>query len=349
MMRRINSNLLLIVILLLALATACVNATTPAANINTPSQSGNASSTQAPVVQQPQESTSVQSGADVLPNYPITVTDDLGRKVTINKLPQRIVSLAPSNTEILFALGLDDRIIGVTDYCDYPDAAKTKTRIAGYSTPDLEKLVSLQPDLVVAESIQEHTVLPALEKLGMTVFVTEAFTIDTILNDISVIGKITGKTASASRVLDTMNSKINSITSKTQNLSSAQRPRVLYANWASPIWTMGRNTYVDDVINKAGGINIYAADFEKSRSVSLESVITKNPQVIFVSGMGTTGDTVYNGIKKEDRLSTVDAALNNRIYKISDANLIERPGPRIVDGLAEVAKMIHPEIFGEPK
>ena len=348
MMRRINSYFLLIIILS-AVATACVNAAAPNKNTDTTSPTGNITSTQAPAVMQPQESKPVQSEADVLPDYPLTVIDDLGRKVTINKLPQRIVSLAPSNTEILFALGLDDKIIGVTDYCDYPDAAKTKTRVAGYSTPDLERLVSLQPDLIVAESIQEKTVLPALEHLGMTVFVTEASTIDSIVNNISVLGKITGKTGATSRVVNTMNSKINSIVSKTQNLSSAQRLRVLYVNWHDPIWTMGRDTYINDVIRMAGGTNIYEADFEKSRSVSLESVITKNPQVIFVTAMGSSADVVYKGIKDEIRLYSVDAIVNNQVYRISDANLIERPGPRIVDGLIEVSKMIHPEIFGDLK
>jgi len=290
-----------------------------------------------------------EADVEILPDFPLAVTDDIGRKVVISSLPKRIVSLAPSNTEILFALGLGDSVIGVTDYCDYPDAAKAKTRVASYLNPDLERLVSLQPDLILAESIQEKTVLPALERLGMTVFVTEALTIDTILNDISVLGKITGKTVAASRMLDTMNLKINSVVSKTQNLSSSQQLKVLYVNWHDPIWTMGRDTYINDIIRKAGGTNIYESDFEKSRAVSLESVITKNPQVIFVSGMGTTGDVVYKGIKDEVRLYTVDAMLNNRIYKISDANLIERPGPRIVDGLIEVSTMIHPEIFGEPK
>ncbi len=349
MMRRITGYFLLIVILLSALTTACSNVAAPAANIDTPSQSGKASSTQTPAVDQPQESKSGQNEPDVLTDYPLTVTDDLGRKVTINRQPQRIISLAPSNTEVLFALGLDDKIVGVTDYCDYPDAAKTKTRVAGFSTPDLERLVSLQPDLVVAESIQEKTVLPALERLGMTVFVAEATTLDSILNHVSVLGKITGKTGAASRLLDTMNSKISSVASKTQNLSTAQRPRVFYVNWHDPLWTTGRNFYINDVINKAGGTNIYEADFEKSRSVSLESVIAKNPQVIIVSGMGTSGDAVLNGIKDEVRLYSVEAVKNNRIYKISDANLIERPGPRIIDGLIELSKMIHPEIFGEFK
>jgi iron complex transport system substrate-binding protein len=278
--------------------------------------------------------------------YPITVEDDLARKITINKMPIRIVSLAPSNTEILFALGLGDRIIGVTDYCDYPEEAKTKTRVAGYSTPDLEKLVSIQPDLVVAESIHEKTVLPALERLGFTVYVASAYRIETILNDISVLGRITGKTTQANKLIAGMNLKINSVVDRTAVLPASQRQRVLYLTWNNPMWTMGANTYINDIIKKAGGVNIYEADFEKSRAVSLESIITKNPQVIFVSGMGTTGDVVYKAVKDEVRLYSVEAVANNRIFKINDANLIERPGPRVADGLVEVAKLVHPEIFG---
>jgi len=277
--------------------------------------------------------------------YPITVEDGLGRKITINRLPVRIISLAPSNTEILFALNLGDSIIGVTDYCDYPEAAANKTRVAGYSTPDLEKLVSMQPDLIVAESIHEKTVLPALERLGFTVYVSAAYKIETILNDISMLGRITGQTSQANKLIAGMNMKINGVVNKTYGLSDKARPRVLYLNWNNPMWTMGANTYINDIINKAGGVNIYEKDFEKSRAVSLESIITKNPQVIFISGMGTTGDVVYKAVKDEVRLYAVEASINNHIYKIGDANLIERPGPRIVDGLIEVAKMIHPELF----
>jgi iron complex transport system substrate-binding protein len=112
---------------------------------------------------------------------------------------------------------------------------------------------------------------------------------------------------------------------------------------------MGSETFIDDLIKQAGGVNVFGADFKKSRVVSLEAIITKNPQVIIVSGMGTTGDLIYNNIKRETRLRDVDAMRNNRIYKISDANLIERPGPRIVDGLEEVAKLLHPDLFGPPQ
>jgi iron complex transport system substrate-binding protein len=294
--------------------------------------------TKPPAVSQPEP--------EVLPSFPLTVTDDLGRKVTIAKLPQRIISLAPSNTEILFALGLGDKIVGVTDYCDYPEAAKTKPRVAGYSTPNIEKLISTEPDLVLAESIHEKTVLPALERLGLAVIITKATSIDTVLHEISLIGQVNGKSKAATKLVDSMTQRINTITNKTNALNPEQRLRVLYAVWHDPIWTMGSETFSTDLITMAGGTNIFANDFKESRVVSLESVITKNPQVILVSGMGTSGDLIYNGIKNESRLNSVDALVNKRLYKISDANLVERPGPRIVDGLEEVAKLIHPEIFG---
>lgn len=278
--------------------------------------------------------------------FPIVVVDDLGRQVTVQRLPQRIISLAPSNTEILFALGLGDKIVGTTDYCDYPEAAKAKPRVAGYSNPNIEKLMSLEPDLIVAESIHERMVLPALEKLGLTVIVTSATSLDTILHDIELIGQVTGKSTTAARLTENMRKRIAVVTEKTHNIPAEQRLRVLYVCWHSPIWTMGSDTFIDDLIWEAGGINVFANDFKKSRAVSLEAVIAKDPQVIIVSGMGTTGDLIYDSIIKEARLSDISAIVNNRVYKISDANLIERPGPRIVDGLEEVAKYLHPEIFG---
>jgi iron complex transport system substrate-binding protein len=288
----------------------------------------------------------VRPEPEELPSFPLTIVDDLGRTVEIIKLPQRIVSLAPSNTEILFALGLEDKIVGTTDYCDYPEAAKAKPRVAGYTTPDIEKLVSLEPDLILAEAIHEERLLPALEKLGLTVIVMSAKSIDTVLQDITLLGQINGKSKVAAQLVNDLTQRIEAVTSKTEGLSPKERLRVLYVCWHDPIWTMGSDTFINDLIWKAGGVNIFADDFEKSRVVSLEAVVSENPQVIIVSGMGTTGDLIYNNMKKETRLRGVEAIVNNRVYKISDANLIERPGPRIVDGLEEVAKLIHPEIFG---
>jgi len=329
--------LTLIALVALVFSSACADTPPPEEIIPSPPQS----ETKPPEEAKPE--------AEELPDFPLTIVDDLGRTVEIERLPQRIVSLAPSNTEILFALGLEDKIVGTTDYCDYPEAAKSKPRVAGYSTPNLEKVVSVQPDLILAEAIHEKTVLPALEKLGLTVIVMSAESLDTVLNDIRLVGQINGRSKAAARLTDSLNGRIQAVVSKTATLTPEQRLKVLYVVWYDPIWTMGRETFINDLIWNAGGVNIFADDFEKSRVVSLEAIIQKNPQVIIVSGMGTTGDLIYNNIKSETRLSQIDAMLNNRIYKISDANLIERPGPRIVDGLEEIAKLFHPEMFGAPE
>jgi len=334
MKKYIYNILTLTAIVCLTLILACAPTTTPPPTPPSPPL---------PTQEKPPQQAAPQ---EELPTFPITVTDDLGRRVAIQKLPQRIVSLAPSVTEILFALGLDDRIVGTTDYCDYPEAAKSKTRVSGYSTPDLEKIVAVQPDLILAESIHENTVLPALEKLGLPVFVTSATSIDVILREITVLGQITGKSKAAQKLANDMTQRINAVTSRTSALPAKDRPGVLYVVWFNPIWTMGSETFTDDLIAKAGGTNVFSADFERARVVSLEAVVTKNPQVILVSAMATTADLVYNSIKKESRLAGIDAIKNNRVYKITDSNLIERPGPRIVEGLDEVAKLIHPEIFG---
>ena len=268
--------------------------------------------------------------------------------MTIEKLPQRIISLAPSNTEILFALGLGDKVVGVTQYCDYPEEAKSKPRVAGYSTPALEKVVSLEPDLILAEAIHEKTVLPALEKQELTVIVTSAKSINTVLEDITLVGQIMGRSKAAARLVDDLSDRIEAVANKTKDLAPTERLRVLHVIWHDPIWTMGSETFVDDMIQKAGGVNIFADEFKKSRVVSMEAVVDRNPQVILVSGMGTTQNLIYNSIKGDSRLSGVDAVVNGHVYQI-DGDLVERSGPRIVDGLELVAKLIHPEIFGTPE
>jgi iron complex transport system substrate-binding protein len=337
MKKHILTILTLLAVIGLAFSVACAPPTPPEITPPPPS----------PTEEKPPEE--VKPEPEELPGFPLTIVDDLGRTVTIERLPQRIVSLAPSNTEILFALGLEDRLVGTTDYCDYPEAAKAKPRVAGYLTPDMEKVVSVQPDLILAEAIHEKTVLPTMEKLGLTVIVMSAASLDTVLNDIRLVGHINGRSKAAARLVDSLNGRIQAVVSKTATLTPEQRLKVLYVVWHNPIWTMGRETFINDLIWKAGGVNIFANDFEKSRVVSLEAVVAKNPQVIIVSGMGTSGNLIYNSIMKETRLAGVDAVVNKMVYRISDANLIERPGPRVVDGLEEIAKLVHPEIFGAPK
>ena len=344
-MRRYPLTLLtLLVITGLLLLVACA-APTPPSEVTPPPP---AEEKPPEVVTPPPPPPPPPSPEEELPSFPMTITDDLGREVEIVKLPERIISLAPSNTEILFALGLGDKVVGVTEYCNYPEAAKAKPRVAGYSTPDVEKVVSLAPDLVLAEAIQEKTALPVLEGLRMTVVVTSAKSLDTVLHDITLVGQITGKSKAATQLVGDLDKRIKAVTAKTVGLAPEQRIRVLYVVWHDPIWTLGSETFLDDLIQKAGGVNIFADEFKESRVVSPEEVVARNPQVILVSSMGTSGDLIYNSIKTDPRLSGVEAMVKGQVYQV-DGDLVERPGPRVVDGLEQVAKLIHPEIFGAPE
>ena len=274
------------------------------------------------------------------------VVDDLDRTINIDEIPQRIISLAPSNTEILFALGLGDRMVGVTEYCNFPEAAIAKPKVGGFSTVDIEKVVSLEPDLVLATQIHSKTAIPALEKLGITALALAPGSLDEVINDISLVGKITGQDKQASQLVDSLRTRIEAIASRTQNLAPGQRPRVLYLTWHDPLITAGTETLVDDIISKAGGQNI-AYDISGHKAIALETVIHRDPQVIIASiGMGTGEDLPWQYAKNEPRLKNTEALLNDRVYKI-DGDLAHRAGPRIVNALEQMAQFIHPELFEE--
>ncbi len=272
------------------------------------------------------------------------IVDGLGRKVTIDKIPQRIVSLAPSNTEVLFALGIDDKVVGVTEYCNYPQAAKTKPKVGGFSTVDIEKVVSLEPDLVLATQIHGKTVIPALEKLGLTVVALTPSSLNEVLSSITLVGEVTGQDEQASKLVNNLRTRIEAVADKTRTFSPNQKPRVFYITWHDPLMTAGTGTLADDVIGNAGGENI-AHDISGDKTTDLETVIYRDPQVIIASvGMGTGEDLPWQYVQTETRLKNTQALLNNRVYKI-DGDLIHRPGPRVVDALEQMAHFIHPELF----
>jgi len=272
----------------------------------------------------------------------------LGRTVGFTRIPERIVSLAPSNTEILFALGLADKVVAVTDYCDYPPEAKEKASIGGFSTPNIENVVALSPDLVVATSIHQEQVIPNLEQRGITVFALAPKTLDEVLEAITLVGEITGQEKEASKLVGEMSERIRAVTDKTGNLTEAQKPRVFYITWHDPLMTAGAGTLHDELIQKAGGTNI-ARNLTGYAGITLEAVIDANPEVMIAGvGMGTGADAPLQFALTEPRLRNNDARLNNRVYAI-DVDLVGRAGPRIVDALEQFARFIHPELFKEAK
>jgi len=268
------------------------------------------------------------------------VVDDLGRLVAINGTPERIISLAPSNTEILFALGLGDKVVGVTMYCDYPAEAQTKEKVGDYYGPDLEKIIALQPDLILATDFHRFDLIPALEEQGVAVFAVAPQILQDVLESIQKIGQITDRETEALELVNGMTSKIEEIEEQTKGLE--QKPRVFYMTWHDPMWTVGRNTWIDDLINTAGGVNIFSQYFESGAMVEIEWVIFLNPEIII------TSEWSYDWALNATEFATTNASQTGRIYTFDD-DLAQRPGPRLVEGLEWFAHFIHPEIFEEPE
>jgi iron complex transport system substrate-binding protein len=281
------------------------------------------------------------------PPSSIEIIDQLGRTVRLETTnPQRIISLAPSHTETIFALGLGDRLVAVTDYCNYPPEAKDKPSIGGFSTPNIEEVVAMDPDLVLATNIHESEVIPQLEAKGLTVVAVNPTTIDEVIESLTLIGKVTGAEKEAASLVADMQKRIKAVTDKTGKLTEAEKPRVLYIVWHEPLMAAGSGTLHDELIRTAGGINV-AGGLDSYATISLEAVVTANPQVMIAGvGMGTGEDLPLQFITTEDRLKDTDARKNNRIYGI-DTDLVGRPGPRIVEALEQFAGFIHPELFGE--
>ncbi len=275
----------------------------------------------------------------------IEITDQLGRLVRLDGIPERIISIAPSNTEILFALGLGDRVVAVTDYCDYPAEAKTKTSVGSYIKPNIEEIVALSPDLILATGVHQDEVIPALERVGLTVVALDPNTLDEVLESISLVGEITGQKAEADQLVTEMSNRIRAITRQTAALSQAEKPRVFYAVWYDPLMSAGSGTFQDNMIGKAGGINIIG-NLTGWVTISLETVLEANPEVM-IAGVNyvNIGDANFEFIRTEPRLEDTDARRTNRVYEV-DTNLVSRPGPRIIDGLEKLAELIHPEMFG---
>jgi len=270
----------------------------------------------------------------------ITVTDDAGRAVTLKSLPTRIVSLAPSNTEVVYALGLGDLLVGDTEYCDYPPEAKSKTKIGGFANIDLEKVVGLNPDLVLATNIHAKTVVPELEKRGITVVVVEPKNVDDVLAKITFVGKLTGASENAAKLTAQLKSRIDAVTTKVAMAKT--KPRVFYEIDKS-LYTPGPGSFINDMIVKAGGANI-AADAKGSYAqLSPEAIVARDPQVVLLGDMNF-GESPES-VKARPGWSNISAVKSGRIVPIPDENVIARPGPRIIEGLEMLARALYPELF----
>jgi iron complex transport system substrate-binding protein len=279
----------------------------------------------------------------------VTVTDDFGETVTITGTPQRIVSLAPANTEILFALGLGDRVVGVTDYCNYPAEALAIEKVGGYSTVNVEKVIAARPDLVVAAFGNTEEVVDHLRSLGLTIIALHPESIDDVIDNIRLVGTATGTEPEAEAIATDLDQRIAAVTAQTAGITD--RPSVVHVVWYDPLWVSGSGTFQDQMFEMAGGTNAFP-DVKGWEIVSLEEFVTTNPDIILVNsgtGMGESGyDLIHSYVVDEPRFQGLAAVKNDRVYVV-DSDMIDRGGPRIVDALEQVAADLHPEIFEAPE
>jgi iron complex transport system substrate-binding protein len=274
----------------------------------------------------------------------ITVVDDLGRTVTITS-SERIVSIGPSCTEILYALGLGDRVIGVDVYSDYPPEAVSKQKISNIWMPDPEEIAALSPDLVVMYSFfgPEDPNVQAIEDTGLTVIGLAPKTIDDILRNIMLVGNATGKSDEAEVLASAMRKTINEIKNMTENV--IDKPRVYIEYWYPPPWTFGPNTWGHQLIELVGGTNAFSDAITEWVQTTDEEVIMRNPEVI-ISLYGAMHYATLEDMKKRPGWDTISAIKKGKVYLL-DENLFLRPSPRIVEGLKVLSKALHPELFGE--
>ncbi|MBM4137966.1 MAG: cobalamin-binding protein [Nitrospira sp.] len=263
--------------------------------------------------------------------------DDTGRKLSLAKTPVRIVSLAPSITEMLFAIGAGAQVAGVTQFCDFPPDVSTKPKI-GYANPNLESLVALQPDLVLApKEFLKSDLLASLDNLRIPLFIFSGQTVEDIFSHIQLIGRMTDHQAEAAALAVEMRRQIATVTQRVQG----QPPvRVLYVLNSQPLITVGPGSFIDQLIGLAGGLNVAAPSAVPYPRLSMETVLAEDPEVL----MFPVGPA--EGISESEQQawwqwSSLSAIKHARTHQIP-ADLLNRPGPRIGQALEHLATLLHP-------
>ena len=271
------------------------------------------------------------------------VTDQLGRQVTVPDKPRRVVSLAPNITEIIYALGQENLLKGVTLYSDFPPAAVSLPKVGSYVQLNLEKIVALKPDLCIAiRDGNPRVVANRLESLKIPVYAVDPRNLETVMQTVLEIGNLLNANQRADLLVQRMRSrvlKVKSLVSKAE-----YRPRVFFQIGISPIVSVGTDTFMHELIVLAGGKNLAQGPVSYPR-FSREQVLVLSPEIFIITSMARA--SVFEQVKAEwSRWPNMPAIRDHRIF-LEDSNYFDRPTPRLVDGLELLVKLIHPELFVE--
>lgn len=265
--------------------------------------------------------------------------DDRGKVVILKKPPQRIVSLAPAVTEMLFAIGAGNRVVGVTSYCDYPPAAKKLPKVGGFTNPSLEKIVNLRPELVVAMRGNPLNLLERLEKMGYPVFALNPQKLNDVLSGVERLGKLIGS-KEAEKVVSDLRRRVERMKMMASKVPWERRPKVMIELWDNPLIVFGRDSIGNEVIELAGGRNI----IEKGRipypQISLEFVLENQPDVIVLAHMTKVRNPLEE-VKRRANWERLKAVREGRVFAI-DADIIDRPGPRLIQAIETLHRLLYP-------
>ncbi|TVY04360.1 ABC transporter substrate-binding protein [Cohnella terricola] len=297
------------------------------------------SSSQASPIASPEASPSASGSPDqsaqAQTTYPLTLTDSTGTEVVFEQAPERIVTIAPSETEVLFAIGAGSKVVGVDQYSDYPEEAKSIDKVGDMNT-NTEALLALKPDVVFAHSGMQTKVIEQLRNLNVKVYASNPKNLDQVMEKIETVGKIMNVQEGAAQVTGTMKDELKQVTDALQGVT----PKKVYMEF-SPGWTVGTGEYMDEILTLAGGDNVSK---EKSGwfEVDPEKVIKENPEVILYAKNDAYELGILQAIQERPGFEKIDAVKNNQLFAVDD-NSISRVGPRLTKVLYDMAKAIHPD------
>lgn len=269
--------------------------------------------------------------------YPITIKDAIGRDVTIPAEPKRIVSVAPSNTELVFALGKGSTLVGRSDWCDFPAEAASIPSIGGFAPPNYEKIVATKPDLLLLVGGSDEARNKLINDYKLNVFVVNPQTFEEAYTGILNLGKVLNAQEAAEKVVADMKAAVKDVTDKVAKATS--KPKVYYEVWDEPLMTAGTGTFIHDMITLAGGQNV-GAETKGWATINAELVAKANPEIIIASSPMN-----LEKIKARQTWASFNAVKAGKVVAVADANHVSRPGPRLALGLKWFAQTLHPELF----
>lgn len=336
------SFLFLLSLLLGACAPAApsITETSPPAPTSIPTQTSQPTATQPPqpsATSEPMEEPTAEL---------MVLTDGLGKEYSLEQPFQRVVSLAPSNTEILFAVGAGDQVVGRDAFSDYPEAALQVADIGGgFGEIDTETLIAADPDLVLASELNAPEQIASLENLGLSVFtLPNPNTFDELFDNLRVVAELTGHTEQTKNLIADLRARVDAVETTVSTVE--EQPLVFYeldSTDPSAPWTAGDDTFIDTLIAQAGGENLGRVLQGDWAQISLEEIITKDPDVI-VLGDYTWGGVTPGDVAARSGWESLSAVVGGQVFTFDD-NLVSRPGPRLVEGLEEMARLLHPDLF----